>query len=125
MYGFFGRVHYLQQKTYGLSLNAGCHSISRFIESIAVFKVATGLSCFCFVQSSHGCITKNIDLFAKTQHGPVETWRVFLYIASRMMSLKMLFVSADFKFHNGIIFSDRFFVVQDTSMIIQPFWKLI
>ena len=70
----------------------------RPIESIAVFKAASGPSgaAFCFVQSSRGCIIKTLN-FIEHAEKPIDTWRVFPYIAFRMMSLKMPYVSLGFK----------------------------
>lgn len=70
----------------------------RPIESIAVFKAASGPSgaAFCFVQSSRGCIIKTLN-FIEHAEKPIDTWRVFPYIAFRMMSPKMPYVSLGFK----------------------------
>ena len=78
-------------------LTVSCNSIHRPIESIAVFKAASGPSgaACCFVQSSLGCIIKTLN-FIEHAEKPIETWRVFPYIAFRMMSLKMPYVSLGF-----------------------------
>ena len=75
-----------------------CNSIHRPIESIAVFKTASGPSgaACCFVQSSRGCIIKTLN-FIEHAEKPIETWRVFPYIDFRMISLKMAYVSLGFK----------------------------
>lgn len=86
------------KKLTSTAMPVSCNSIHRPIESIAVFKTASGPSgaACCFVQSSRGCIIKTLN-FIEHAEKPIETWRVFPYIDFRMISLKMPYVSLGFK----------------------------